>query len=130
MNAEKATEVVNEVLSKALEAATATGNFVVEQAPDVVQQLLTYKMFEAATMSIILALASLVMAWLSKKGWKLAWSDSVGSEEGAPILVASILLAASAAISTYVAWSWIMVLAKIILAPKIFLIEYAAQLVK
>ena len=44
---------IAEILKKGLEAAEKSGNFVIEQAPDLVKQLITYKTVETSICVLI-----------------------------------------------------------------------------
>ena len=122
---EKTNEIVNEVLAKALEAATSTGNFVVDQAPDVVKQLLMYKTFEQSAYLLGFLLLGTLLLSASVK----FWNNSVKEDDG--VYVPMFLISAvGGVISSSLAFATALDLAKILLAPKIFLIEYAANLIK
>lgn len=122
---------MNEELQKALAAiilkfAEAMGgatDFALEQAPEVIQQLLRYNF---AVSIILCAAVSVPALFYIFKGlpslWRLAGSDDDGKAWTVILTVA--ILAAWGAILINGTWF------KIWLAPKVYLIEYAASLAK
>lgn len=113
-------EAVAAVLSKALEVANTTGEFVVEQAPDVVNQLVSYytALYGAGLIAGIVLLTLAIILFI--KGWRNnEWED-------VRVVLSLFLAMPGLALGIVNTLS----LLKIMLAPKIWLMEYAASLIK
>lgn len=127
-NSNKANEVLAAILEKAMATAEKTGTFLQEQAPDVVQQLLTWKLVQYSVSAVVCFIAFFLLAYLASKTLKslgeedsyfVTWQPPVLAASGVGALVVSIS-AANNALTAMQIW----------LAPKVYLIEYAANLVK
>lgn len=123
------------MLQKATEGVEAGVGFLSAQIPDVVHQLLLYKLVQCFADVVLIALGwvALVLGYkfFSKKsaGWE---PDHFADENGWRMgKVATICLAAVYAIfSFFVIADIVSTAIKIWLAPKIYLIQYAAELLK
>lgn len=122
--ANKAEEVMAAVLQKALEVAEKTGDFVTDQAPDVVHQLLVWKLASSVLVAAVLLFVAAIFARLVYRATK--WKDDDRDAQAACVVAGTVGAAlcgaagVSAAITALQIW----------LAPKVYLIEYAASLVK
>lgn len=134
----KTDEVLAKALEAALEAAKTTGNFVVEQAPDVVQQLLLFNTVaytvKTVLFSTITTVGFVVAAKLFRKSSAQAEAYANSHTYMAPDGFSSFMLGGvscgvggAALVATC---NQLLSLLKITLAPKVWLIEYAASLVK
>ena len=118
-----------EILKKGLEAAEKTGNFVVEQAPDLIQQLIVWKTCEY----IFLILISIAFMFSLYKWHKSAmkryddFDDFCDKIEFFIYCIYSIVVISIFGIALFTSF---FNLIQILLAPKIWLIEYASQLIK
>jgi hypothetical protein len=120
------------ILEKALAAAQTGGQFLSEQLPDVIQQLLLFKAIESA---VVCAIGLAICAAIAVAGYRL-WKAGVAipynkydndGREGRMIIGCAMQIAAgviASCILTHMTWL------QIWLAPKVYLLEYAAQLVK
>lgn len=126
---EQTEKLLNEALAGAIEAVKATGTFVVEQAPDVIRQLLLYNtaMLSAwVGLGIVLLIAAGVIV---RKALK--WEATLyGADSGVGYAVAIFGGGGTAFAACLLIFTNIAELVKIVLAPKIWLLEYAASLVK
>ena len=113
-------DAIAAVLTKALEVADKTGDFVVEQAPDVVNQLVSY--YTALSIAGVAVGGSLLLTGVVCIVLGLRDRYGEGGKEfiggmaslvGMPLLIFSTIE-----------------LLKLTLAPKIWLMEYAASLIK
>ena len=127
MNAETDKQIA-EILKKGLEAAEKSGNFVIEQAPDLVKQLITYKTIETS----ICVLIEITLMYLIFRYFKYLYkknnedSDFISDNE---FHIAGIVLSLVVAIFMFIAFiTDISNLIQLIFAPKIYLLEYIAQL--
>lgn len=137
-------EVLATVLTKALQLAEKTGDFVVEQAPDLVRQLLLYKTAEyavATILGIFMLLGSLrLWVWVLRAA-SCSFNDDTASPKSwrkrAERLYrldfevwgnfpAALLVLPGAAL----VFANMFDLIQILLAPKVWLLEYAAGLVR
>ena len=118
-----------EILKKGLEAAEKTGNFVVEQAPDLIQQLIVWKTCEY----IFLILISIAFLFSIYKWYKSAmkrYDDLDNFIDEPEVLVFSIYSIVVILIFVIALFQSFFNLLQILLAPKIWLIEYATNLIK
>jgi len=124
---EQLQNTVNEILQKAIAGATQAGEFLKDQIPDVVQQLLTWKLTESAVEGVGCVVGVVALGIAYKKFCKLiARMDTdyfarslAGAFSGGGVVVLSV-----ASLSN------LLEVLKIWLAPKVWLLEYAASLVK
>lgn len=129
------TEIVNTALRKAIEVASATGQFVVEQAPDVIQQLMVWKTASyAVDLMVGVGLAvgpPLLWKWANKK--YPGWHSEQGNYDNFPTIsamIAGLATVVSVIFGIPAAYISAMNLLKITLAPKVWLLEYAASLIQ
>lgn len=128
-------EIVNTALRKAIEVASATGQFVVEQAPDVIQQLMVWKTASYAVNLVVgvgmVVGPPLLWGWANKK--YPGWHTEKGHFDNFPTIsamIAGLATGVSLVCGIPFAYSSAMGLLKITLAPKVWLLEYAASLIK
>lgn len=141
-------KVVEEILTKAVEAAQVAGNFVVEQAPDVIQQLLTihlaYALFGVVCGVLLLAgffwlavFAPFDKLYAAQEAYATNSSKHYGSAAWRTMerlefrCYGGVIVGAACGIfGAAIAIFGGLVALKIYLAPKVYLLEYAASLVK
>ena len=121
-----------EILKKGLETAEQTGNFIVEQAPDLIRQLLIWKTVEYAIYtSLGIALLIFFFKWTKKVGREMKEKD-YDFEDYFMDGFANILIAIGYLVAFTVGIVMIdenlQDLIQIVFAPKIYLIEYTAKL--
>ena len=127
MNSETDKQIA-EILKKGLEAAEKSGNFVIEQAPDLVKQLITYKTVETS----ICVLIEITLMYLIFRYFKYLYkknnedSDFIPENEfhGVGIIITSLI----GIFLFFVFINDISDLIQLIFAPKIYLLEYIAKL--
>ena len=121
-----------EILKKGLETAEKTGNFIVEQAPDLIRQLLIWKTVEYSVYVILgISLIIYFYRWTKKVSKEMKeneydfedyFMDSLANIFFAigqlSLLITGIILIAEN----------LQDLIQIVFAPKIYLIEYSAKL--
>lgn len=120
---------VNEVLLNLIGGVTQAKDFILGELPDVVQQLLAWKMWESLIYFVASWIFVLLMIWYWRwvyKSWdrlyKIDWEEPA---VGAGIIV-SLICAAVFAFGAVTNWDWL----QIMIAPKVYLLEYAASLVR
>lgn len=121
-----------EILKKGLETAEQTGNFIVEQAPDLIRQLLIWKTVEyAVIISIGIALLIFFFKWTKKVGREMKEKDydfeDYFMDSFANIMIALGYLSAFI-VGIIMIGNNLQNLIQIVFAPKIYLIEYTAKL--
>jgi|ERR1043165_2666016 Na+-transporting NADH:ubiquinone oxidoreductase subunit NqrE len=130
---EESTEkLINEALAGIINTAAELKEFAADQIPDILQQLLNWKMTESliyAALGVFLGIITAKSAFFTMKLWDLeSKKDWTHRSEGKLILFSvgtpvvglwSILLISKLTIAIQI---WI--------APKVYLIEYAARLYK
>ena len=121
-----------EILKKGLETAEKTGNFIVEQAPDLIRQLLIWKTVEYSVY-VILGISLIIYFYRWTK--KVAKEMKENEDDFEDYLMGSIsnIFIALGQI-TFLIIGMILIaenlqyLIQIVFAPKIYLIEYSAKL--
>jgi hypothetical protein len=122
-------EQLQNVLTDLIVTATAAKDFVLSELPDVINQLLMWKMIESIIYTFIgVAMLGCIAAyWLVLyKHWD-RWKEIGSDPEFAfffPGGVATLLLFVGACFVINITWL------QILIAPKVYLIEYAASLAK
>ena len=121
-----------EILKKGLETAEKTGNFIVEQAPDLIRQLLIWKTVEYSVYVIIgISLIVYFYRW-TKKVAKEMKENEEDFEDYFEDSIANIFIAIGQL--TFLIIGMMLIaenlqdLIQIVFAPKIYLIEYSAKL--
>ena len=121
-----------EILKKGLETAEKTGNFIVEQAPDLIRQLLIWKTVEYSVYVIIgISLIVYFYRWTKKVTKEMKENEDdfedYFMDSFANILITigqlSLLITGIILIAEN-----LQDLIQIVFAPKIYLIEYSAKL--
>ena len=120
--ADLAEKALSEILDKALSGI----DFAAEQAPLVIQELLAYKTFEHSASFIIFFLLAAVAAKLT--AWAIKKKKESGSYKGEEFLVCALVSGVLTPIFSLCALSDAFSLAQAMIAPKVYLIEYAAKL--
>lgn len=127
MNTETDKQIA-EILKKGLEVAEKSGNFVIEQAPDLVKQLITYKTIETS----ICVLIEITLMYLIFRYFKYLYkktnenSDFISDNE---LHVGAIIITFVLSIFLFFVFIYdISNLIQLIFAPKIYLLEYIALL--
>ena len=127
MNSETDKQIA-EILKKGLEAAEKSGNFVIEQAPDLVKQLITYKTIETS----ICVLIEITLMYLIFRYFKYLYkknnenSDFITENE---FHIGGIIINFVLSIFCFFAFIGdVSILIQLIFAPKIYLLEYIAKL--
>lgn len=111
-----------ELAQKVLEMLTAAEGFVLEQAPDVVQQLLVWQFWSSVVGFVICLVVFFVCAWAVWRLFKSA--DNYGPD---PVI---IIPSVAVIISTLIGCISFFNALQIHLAPKVFLLEYLRGIVK
>lgn len=141
MNEQLAAAVTN-LINKAVSTAEAASEFVLAELPDVVQQLLIWKAVESGLSMLLFVFinAVLVYVWAKYSGVGEKYETAQGRTLHEPTLTHDeygdwsphVIITGVCTLATHaVSWvafdlDWL----QILVAPKIYLIEYAAQLVK
>ena len=127
MNTETDKQIA-EILKKGLEVAEKSGNFVIEQAPDLVKQLITYKTIEASIYVLIeITLIYLIVRYL-KYLHKKNNEDSDFIFDNEFHIIGMVITLIMGIILFFAFINDISDLIKLIFAPKIYLLEYIAKL--
>ena len=121
-----------EIIKKGLETAEKTGNFIVEQAPDLIRQLLIWKTVEYSVYVILgISLIIYFYRWTKKVSKEMKENEDdfedYFMDSFANILITigqlSLLITGIILIAEN-----LQDLIQIVFAPKIYLIEYSAKL--
>lgn len=114
-------KVSSDLLQEILETLKSTKGFVLEQAPDIVQQFYKWKVAEHIFYVILALIISGVMISLACKYWECVTKD----DNAGPVVAGIVGLVAMG-----VALGNVFNLIQIYVAPKIYLIEYITELLK
>lgn len=125
---EQSQKVLTDLLQKASNGIDSAVSFSQAQIPDVVHQLLVWNFTTSLIFSVLgigILLLSQYIAWRAIKYFRTVWEgdDLIDHPEVAFYITAYLL---SWAFAAWINLTWL----KIWLAPKLYLIEYAASLVK
>ncbi|MEL7628744.1 hypothetical protein AAGW04_07030 [Pectobacterium aroidearum] len=118
---EQAQKVLADLLQKASNGIDSAVSFSQAQIPDVIHQLMIWNAVSSALAQIFCVFLITGCYFMTIKAWKTRDSDLI-----LPSLIASIIFISGALIAIFSNFDWL----KIWLAPKLYLIEYAANLVK
>lgn len=123
-----------EFLNKSGEALETAFVFTSEQVPDLIQQLLMFKLVESSLLTVLFLILFLLSMKYSLHLYKnrlveCKYSIS-GSKADGDRVCGSICAALLSSIMLWPAVAYLLETLKIWLAPKLYLIEYAADLVK
>lgn len=131
---EQTVNLINQILKKSIEIAEKTGTFAVEQFPDIMQQLLLWKgvgsfliwffMGLFLTVANILFFIKIELPWLNGKGLDNEYYSN--RWEYGPVISINIVLLFSSVMFLVYELTWL----QILIAPKLYLLEYAATLIK
>lgn len=117
------------LIQSTIDGAKQAGQFLKEQIPDVIRQLLMWKMTEAIIMSIVCLIVLIVSLLLLKKC--IRELKVVGNDD---IMIAYIFGCIASAAGIILGCSFLVVNLKtaimIGVAPKIYLIQYSVDLIK
>jgi hypothetical protein len=119
-------EIVNEVLIKALDLAARTGDFVLEQASDLVQQLLQFK----AVSNLLFCILFFVIAASGVASIVILIKKMVNKDDDGympALFMYGIFATLIGTISFFICLNDLILIQ---VAPKIYLIEYASKLLK
>jgi hypothetical protein len=129
------TQALANLINKTVEAAQAGGQFLVDQVPDVIRQLLLYKAIVSGLLcllgvillvtgiGLVLYIRKNVMA--KTKGWVSGYYNEWSFWPCALTVLSVGCLVAGSAFAA-INWDWL----EIWIAPKLYLIEYATDLIK
>ena len=117
------------LLNKTVSGIEAGASFLQAELPDVIQQLLTWKLAQASVMAAACVLGIIISFLLLRLVAKHTDNDQILSIEGGGIPTA-IMAISLGGFSVARLSSWGSDAIQIWLAPKIYLIEYAASLAK
>ena len=127
MNTETDKQIA-EILKKGLEVAEKSGNFVIEQAPDLVKQLITYKTVETSICVLIeITLMYLIFRYF-KYLYKKNNEDSGFISDNEFNITGMIITSLMGIFLFFVFIDDVSILVQLIFAPKIYLLEYIAKL--
>jgi hypothetical protein len=113
-------------LGKLREAADAGGSFVMEQAPLIVQEKVTYGRVMEPILLVAVLLGAVFCVWAFRKGWHYEKSDYMDDFGGVICIVSAIGCAIFTIVSTVQAHN----VAKAWFAPRLYVLEWLAELLK
>ncbi len=123
---EQTQQALADLLSLAVEGVNGAVEFSKAQLPEVVEQLLMWNMVESLIFFVSGALLVIFTTWASLKIHKAVQNDTLDELAYAVAVPVSFFTIAGGFVTVVSNLSWL----KILIAPKLYLLEYAAQLVK
>lgn len=105
------------MLSKTTSAVEAGVGFLQAELPDVIQQLLMWNMVKSAVFFSLWLGLSVLLVWFARRAWRNGEVEVVAFAGGGATFAVIFLLGNL---------DWL----QILVAPKVYLIEYAASLAK
>ncbi|MGL5117570.1 MAG: hypothetical protein ACRC7C_19835 [Beijerinckiaceae bacterium] len=128
-------KTVSEILIKATNAAEAAGAFALQQLPDIAQQYVRYTAIQSAITAtacvLILVAAAFALRWQFK--WISAWQRSgpyEDNERSYSLIPSGFLLLIGGPVVLIILANSLKTFVLATVAPKILLIQWAAELVK
>jgi len=126
---EELENTANEALRAIIDNAAAAKDFILAELPEVVQQLLMWKMIESILSMVVSILCCLIAVGVNVWQFKVVkkhW-ERITSESAEPFLMFNVLqLFWILPICLLFSMTWL----KILIAPKVYLLEYATHLVR
>lgn len=119
---DKLEETLGTILEKALTLAEQTGEFVMEQAPQLLQEFYAWHTAKAIFMGITFLIVTLILVYLSKRCHK-GYKNADYSDEG-PWLFGEVFSIAGVVLFFCFTMSEVYTLVYINVAPKLYLIDY------
>lgn len=127
----------NDLLVNMISAATVAGEFVIAEVPIILKQLLWWNAGEAVVDIItwIIALGVLMYTTKKTKAWNAkAKEDDVSYDAEMNsficLIISSVVLALVGVFGFFEAMEEVKTIAKILIAPDLYLLEYGADLLK
>ena len=115
-------ELLLETLKNLITSATTAANFTAEQLPDVIQQLLIYKAVSSIMTQVI---AAICLYFVGIKSIQYASKDCTDESIAVPAFFFGVIIVSICVAIIVCNAAWL----QIWLAPKVYLIEYAAKLI-
>lgn len=126
---DQAQQVLADMMQRALDGVDAAVDFSQAQIPDVVEQLLMWHMVESLALFFFGILLAFSIAIFVRKAVK-NWNSIVRNDLEPPIIIFGTVYCIGAAIFSGLLTIGNLTWLKIWIAPKLYLLEYAASLVK
>ena len=120
-------ELLNEALTSVFESVVTSKEFVLEQAPEVIHQLLLYTAISKSVL-VVLGLFCIFISYKAVFVWSNQEPTSCGQWSGNKC-IAVMLGGFTSVLSSVMVITQGMVLLKALIAPKLYLLEYASRLV-
>lgn len=114
-------QALTKLIEKALNGIDSAGDFMAGQIPDVVHQLLIWKACSSALVMILGIFILFAPPLLFKKYW-----DAICRSDAEPFVMVLVATVPTGFFMFVYNFDWL----QIIIAPKLYLLEYAASLVK
>jgi hypothetical protein len=118
--------ITKELAQELLSILQGTRGFVVEEVPDVVHQILTFKFYENLIYGLIWSTIMVACLFLARKFWKHA---KIGGEDAEWCLGGSISSCIVAAIILPAHMHYYINVIKISVAPKLYVLEFLLSIV-
>ncbi len=116
-------QALSQVINKTVEGAQAGLHFLQEQLPDVIHQLLMWNAVKDGVLCVVWLISAGLLCWLTARCIKAGIRDD---EE--IMYMVSIIPGIVAGTLAVIGFAYGLEFLEIVVAPKIFLIEYAAHL--
>lgn len=118
------------IIQKTQQGIDASVSFLSEQIPDVIQQLLLWKFVQAVVITIIMVVLVTLYFKMFKRVWKYTEEHLDGWDQGPARGAYGFVGGFGALVAGCAGVDNFLTALQIYVAPKVYLIEYAASLVK
>jgi len=125
----KLVEMVAPVLEKAVAALERGADWMAGEIPAVIQELLLWKMWESGVLAVIGLVLSVLLVWGYSKLWKYAKRD-YDPFQLSYVPVGGAITGLILIVTGTVFLGNLLELIKIVVAPRVWLLEYAASVLK
>jgi hypothetical protein len=141
MDTEKITDRTEELIISAIDFVEKSGSLVAEQAPLIIQEFLAWRLVEASiymALSVLavgffacIFLAITINLWKKAKlqGERFWWGAEFSESEQAAFWVSSVVMVLTTLVGTLTFVQYALVAVKIIVAPRVYLIEELPKLI-
>lgn len=129
MDTSKLDDTVNQILQDAVAKAAQGAEFLKDQVPDLVQQLLHWKLAESLLSALFIGLGIIAFLLIAKFIWRKA-GEEPGSDWYFGATMFTVLGGFASCVSLIFLAGCLLESVEILVAPKVWLLEYAAHLVR
>jgi len=129
MNTNDLTSIMSDTIRETKDGIGKSVEWVISQTPELCEQYLKIEMVKSCTSAALLLAGAIVVAYACYRAIKWGSAKRGGISEH-PELVILLFPAVGAIVAIVSSYNYAMVAATIYIAPKVYLVEFAATLLK